>query len=64
MGGKYEEEDDDDESGHGAREDRRKTAALGKANDGTGTEPEGELEGLIGEEGVGNRHVRLGWDAI
>jgi hypothetical protein len=63
MGGGYEDDDDDNESRHGAREDARETAAFGKANDGTGTEPEGESEGLIGE-GAGNRHDRFGWDAI
>jgi hypothetical protein len=63
MGGEY-EEDDNDESWHGAREDGWETAAFGRANDGTGTELEGESEGLIGEEGAGNRHDRFGWDAI
>jgi hypothetical protein len=64
MRGEYEEDDDDDESWHGAREDGWETTACGKANDGTRTEPEGESEGLIGEEEVGNRHVRFGCDAI
>jgi hypothetical protein len=64
MGGEYEDGDDDDESWHGAREDGRETTAFRRANDGTGTEPEGESEGLIGEEGVGDRHDRFGWDAI
>jgi hypothetical protein len=63
MRGEY-EEDDDDESWHDAREDGWGMAACGKANEGTGTEPEGESGGLIGEEGVGNRHDRFGWDAI
>jgi hypothetical protein len=35
-------EDDDDESWNGAKEDGWETTAFGKANDGTGTELEGE----------------------
>jgi hypothetical protein len=57
-------EDDDGESWHDAREDGWGTTACGKANEGTGTEPEGELEGHIREEEVGNRHDRFGCDAI
>jgi hypothetical protein len=57
MRGEYEEEDDDDESWHGAREHGWETTAFEKANDGTGTKPEGESWDLIGEEGVENRHV-------
>jgi hypothetical protein len=64
MRGEYEEEEEDDDSWHGARKHGWETTAFGKANDGTGTEPEGESKGFIGKEGAGSRQVRLGWDAI
>jgi hypothetical protein len=49
MRGEYEENYDED-SWHGARKDGRETAAFGKANDGTGMEPEEEAEGPSSEE--------------
>jgi hypothetical protein len=64
MGGEYEDDGDDDESWQGAREHGWETTAFGKANDGTGKEPEGESESLIGGGEVGNCHDRFGWDAI
>jgi hypothetical protein len=46
TGGEH-EKDDDGESRHGAREEGWETAACGKANDGTGTEPEGKERATV-----------------
>jgi hypothetical protein len=63
LRGEY-EEDNDDESRHDAREDGWEMTACAKAKDGAGTEPEGGAKGRVGEEEVGNWHVRFVWDAI
>ena len=59
-----EEEDNDDELWHDAREDGWESEAGGEVEDEAGTEPEGEEKGRVGEDDVGNRHDRFGWDAI
>jgi hypothetical protein len=58
------EEDNGDEFWHDAREDGLETTAYGKAKDGAKMEPEGDGKSHVGEEEVGNRHVRFGCDAI